>query len=573
MSLHLYASRLMVIAAIGAGCGSGEPDRNTDDAAGHTTVVRPANNLKIAPGVPVSIEWVSTLAGPATVDLFADADGDLETTSDQIPLALGNAVATAPAVFDWRTDDVPLGTYRLLSRRVDRLGTHVSTAPGLVEVVKPLLEVENLEEGEPLRYPLALLTGTVPTETAKVSAGLHGEPMRAWPANSGRFKTLVRLVPGSNDVLLEADGVLHRFSVRYTPMTTAYSVRFVYVIAADAEGRFDAPVGEPNDLASALRRIGTGAELMQTFTAEALDAQGLGRRTFHLERDGSGAPLVTAFRSRLTTALAHSMDGIALWNYFYSEFRSLPNRPGTIDVAIMSMTHFDPAQQKVLAHTAFGGGRLGLFGSGTLHTWAESLDDVAARFLDERRIDATVLLDDSAGRGTHWANYATGLGATMHELGHCLSLQHPASDDGVMSRDFDFINRTFMVEEPASARSARLAPVLPVHETGWDRSGAVRLGFHRWLDADSVSYAVNERPGLRETATDVTFESRAGVRHVAWNASSGVLGHDEFLGEPRLSVTLTKQSLRERFPREVTLRASVIDGDGNMAEQAIQLQE
>ncbi|AGC47044.1 hypothetical protein MYSTI_05768 [Myxococcus stipitatus DSM 14675] len=571
MFIRLCAS--LLAAAISVGCGSGEPDRNTDDAAGVTSVVRPATHLKIAPGVPVSIEWVSTIAGTATVDLFADADGDLETTADQIPLASGHAVATAPAVFDWRTDDVPLGTYRLLARRVDRLGTHVSTAPGLVEVVKPLLEVENLEAGEPLRYPLALLTGTVPTEVTEVSAGLHREPMRAWPATGGRFKTLVRLAPGTNDVLLEAGGVLHRFPLSYAPMTTSQAVRFVYVVAADAEGRFDAPEGEPNDLASALRRIGTGAELMQTFTAEALAAQGLGRRTFHFERDGSGAPVVTVFRSRLTTALAHQMDGLALWRYFYGEFGSLPNRPETIDVVIMSMTHFDPVQKQVLAHTALGGGRLGLFGSGTLHTWAESLDEVAARFLDERRIDTSVLLDDSAGRGTHWANYATGLGATMHELGHCFSLHHPVHGKGVMSRDFDFINRTFMGLEPRSATSAGLSPVLPVHETGWDRSSAVRLGFHRWLHPDRVASASNAQLVLRETATDVTFEARTGVRHVAWNVEAGVLGHEEFLGVPPLSVTLSKQSLRERFPGEATLRSNMMDSDGNMAEQVITLQE
>ncbi|NTX59685.1 hypothetical protein HUA74_03330 [Myxococcus sp. CA051A] len=93
---------------------------------------------------------MSTVAGATTVDLLADADGDPETTSDQIPLVLGTAAATALTVFDWRTADVPLGQYRVLARMHDRMGTHVSMAPGVVEIVEPLLKVENLEEGERL---------------------------------------------------------------------------------------------------------------------------------------------------------------------------------------------------------------------------------------------------------------------------------------------------------------------------------------------------------------------------------------------------------------------------------------
>ena len=41
-------------------------------------------------------------------------------------------------------------------------------------------------------------------------------------------------------------------------------------------------------------------------------------------------------------------------------------------------------------------------------------------------------------RGTYWANYATGLGASMHELGHCFDLAH--TPKGIMSRGFDDMN-------------------------------------------------------------------------------------------------------------------------------------
>ena len=45
-----------------------------------------------------------------------------------------------------------------------------------------------------------------------------------------------------------------------------------------------------------------------------------------------------------------------------------------------------------------GGGGLALCGTGTLHCWAETVDEVVHRFTDRRRIDRSKLMDDSAYR-------------------------------------------------------------------------------------------------------------------------------------------------------------------------------
>ncbi|GIY37646.1 uncharacterized protein CEXT_206421, partial [Caerostris extrusa] len=91
-----------------------------------------------------------------------------------------------------------------------------------------------------------------------------------------------------------------------------------------------------------------------------------------------------------------------------------------------------------------GGGGLALFGSGCLHTWPQDLQEVPWRFGDKRKIDRMNLMDDSANRGWYWACYSTGLGSTLHELGHTFDLGH--TNGGIMGRGFDDIHKYFIVD-------------------------------------------------------------------------------------------------------------------------------
>jgi hypothetical protein len=88
---------------------------------------------------------------------------------------------------------------------------------------------------------------------------------------------------------------------------------------------------------------------------------------------------------------------------------------------------------------------LGVFGSACLHTFATSIDDVEHCWNDTTKI-AQGCFDDSCYRGTNWANYATCLGASMHEVGHSFGLPH--TESGIMARGFDNFNRFFMISEP-----------------------------------------------------------------------------------------------------------------------------
>ncbi|KAK7499071.1 hypothetical protein BaRGS_00009618, partial [Batillaria attramentaria] len=50
----------------------------------------------------------------------------------------------------------------------------------------------------------------------------------------------------------------------------------------------------------------------------------------------------------------------------------------------------------------------------------------------------------------YWANYATGLGASLHELGHTFDLAHTAT--GIMARGFDDLHKVFTVQRSRGSR-------------------------------------------------------------------------------------------------------------------------
>ena len=93
--------------------------------------------------------------------------------------------------------------------------------------------------------------------------------------------------------------------------------------------------------------------------------------------------------------------------FYISELRdSSLNDPNCKFLAFMSCSHYDPPDEidpkhiplYVKAHTALGGGKLGLFGTAGLHTWAGEARELVKCFTDCKEIDKTKLFDDSAGR-------------------------------------------------------------------------------------------------------------------------------------------------------------------------------
>ena len=334
------------------------------------------------------------------------------------------------------------------------------------------IEIGNLKEGENVGYELLLVRGSLSGVADSVTVSSFGSS-QSWPVVNGQYKALVLLEKGRNDIRLEAAGhSAKQLRINYQPKKRGDTVRMVYVVASDGDDRFQAPAGESGDLESAKRKLAFAGLLMQTATAELMNNAGYGRKTFRLQRDSSGEVDVEIFRSKLSMRKAHGMTGLEIWRSLYRELDGLGGR--SRKMAVMQMTRFDKAQQKAYAHTALGGSSLALMGSGSMHTWAENLDELVDCFSDERRVGNFGMFDDSAYRRTFWANYSTSLGACLHELGHSFGLNHSGDNKGIMERGFDRINRLFMSTEGGR--------VYEDEDIRWSPESARELSNGRWLN-------------------------------------------------------------------------------------------
>ncbi|XP_054719111.1 uncharacterized protein LOC129228455 [Uloborus diversus] len=277
-----------------------------------------------------------------------------------------------------------------------------------------------------------------------------------WPVINGKFKAFVQLSEGENSIRLEHKSSFIILNLIYVPLNFRRFIRLVYIKCKDDDGSFQVPEAENSSLSSACKRITLGAQMLQTFTWDKIKEHCSNGRTFCLE-ETDGKVICHVFSSKLTVEEAHKLSEQELWSHFAVELMNSNLRLGNRCkfLAFLSFTRYcnysnlSPKNHKEVlrltkGQVALGGGGLALFGSGCLHTWAEDVSQIPWRFGDKRKIDRKKLMDDSANRGWHWACYSTGLGATLHELGHTFDLGH--TKGGIMGRGFDDIYKYFIVD-------------------------------------------------------------------------------------------------------------------------------
>ncbi|KAK3084068.1 hypothetical protein FSP39_007629 [Pinctada imbricata] len=324
------------------------------------------------------------------------------------------------------------------------------------------INIHNVTNRQTLSFHLPMIVGDIDSSNDDGHINIWNVSDRQctsikWPVIEGTFKAFVKLVVGENIINIQYQTEILVFKLFREVPNIPFFVRPVYIICSEDDGSFQGPEEEDCSMQSAVERISLAAMLIQTFTAEKMKEHQFGMKTFQLELDHSFEPLCHIFRSNLSKEQAHLMSGNELWTHFARELMasSLSQKDRCKWFCFMSFTRYIPpvnetpkSHSEILrhtkGHTALGGGGLALFGTGNLHTWARDVSEIHARFTDSRKIDRRKFMDDSAYREFYWANFATGLGASLHELGHTFDLAHTPS--GIMARGFDDIHKVFTVQ-------------------------------------------------------------------------------------------------------------------------------
>jgi hypothetical protein len=443
--------------------------------------------------------------------------------------------------------------------------------------------VSNFGPSTIVRYRMPILRGTVDPRAYDAIVWNGKDDFRSWPAGGRHFKALVPLRPGENWVTLESAGIFTHLELDFVPQTNPRKVRFAYVVPKNDNGNFDAPHGEPNGIGSAQKRIGLGAELLQAMLADRLHNGGLGRHTFNLVTDANHQPIVHVWNSSLTRAEWQNMTDYQMYDWINNRLHELPACGDCRTVAIVAASHWDAAAGKALAHGALGGGSLAMFGSVTLYSWAETLDDIVYRLSDDTEVSSLSppVMDDSGLRGRVWANYATGLGAVLHELSHALDLLHAIEYRDIVTRGFDHVNRLIMSSEPPSDSSYGYSAFTANDEVTYNAAGLGRLRWHRFTALDVRAYNVNSPPQVNQVGNEIRITTSAGLRVIGY--SKWVPAPPPSMGGEWKTVTanletganaptdyvIYKSTLSFMFPNEPKIRLNLTDDQGNINDNFI----
>uniref|UniRef100_A0A023EZM4 Putative zinc metalloproteinase n=1 Tax=Triatoma infestans TaxID=30076 RepID=A0A023EZM4_TRIIF len=454
----------------------------------------------------------------------------------------------------------------------------------------PEIVVYNWEDNEIINYRLIVIKGAI-TEHGIINVSAFGKitcsmnnTISEWQVHKGMFKCLTSLSPGTNNINLVFENANKILTIVLKHHTTELCIIPVYLVCDGHNGRFQSPIGCDNSIENACLRIGLGVQLIQCIFAEKLKENGFSKKSFQIENDlNSTAPLCQIFHSKLSLTDARSWDQIKLWEYFGRELMlsELGNENRKF-LAFLSCTMWDG--NRVIGDPALAGGGLALVGTGCLHTWPTSLEQVISCFTNDTKIDPN-LLDNSYYRGTYGGCYSTTLGSVCHEVGHMFNLGH--TETGIMSRGFDYTNLVFTTGQSCPSKNNReenvdLLPMLEVHPsnptevilvkplikskyteddlTHLTHACASILAHHKWFNNDNKSPSSIYYDKIRSIIT-----SEAGLKVVQIRGVCGAVLKSWELG----TKALCKHLVLPRTFQNKTVTLIAIDTNGIILTQKI----
>jgi len=434
------------------------------------------------------------------------------------------------------------------------------------------LAVTNFSDRETIRHPVVLLRGTVEdgatTLTTHTRHRAAPKPMDGHGlVRNGVFKALVELAPGENAIELRSDGSPspRRLTLTYQPQTNPHYVRLVWL--ADATGQIDFAAPDDGTPQTYEARLRTAGLLLQCFTAERMHELGYGRRTFRLETDPKGQVVVHTLRAPKPAAHYHAIvNDLDFWGEI-NQFLDLRHRdPMAKNMVLASFTRKDATTGKMLAHTALGGGALGLFGGASVFSWPESIAQAQAAFLDERDYDTRLVHDDSVDRSVRWALASTTLGAALHEMGHTFGLPHCQDSRCIMTRGFDHLNRFFTLHDPPHRRRG-LHEFKPNDEAYFAPISASFLRWSPWFRLDRGRDSGGDRPTLElnERKQQVEVSARSRIQWLGFWEKDDIRAFRELEEGPR-KTTITLEEISRLMDGRPASKVTALDENGRVGE-------
>ncbi|KAG7382963.1 hypothetical protein PHYPSEUDO_004198 [Phytophthora pseudosyringae] len=408
------------------------------------------------------------------------------------------------------------------------------------------IRVTNLHQNEKLAFPLVLIEGNVenlgganlPDNAMYVQAVAHGVEQGGglssswvgsvcWPVvrESGHFKAYAHLShPGAFRIRLRIATATHEFAVRFVPRKPKWIVRFHYQRPRDSYQGFDAPSGVDNSDSEACQRMKFNAMVLQTTVAELFHRAGFSRKTFAVELDADGFPIVDVLHSKHSIGQARRMTDSQLLTRLNEDIEAAEEQKRKEcgasatyfhfkHIVLLGGSHFDPRTQKLTDYRAIVGGDVIATSGCGMFTWPRRLNELTARCFNSDSIAPELSMDQCSVRHTHWANYSGGISVLLHLLGLSFGLKY--RDDGVMCKRFRQATRLLAVMEPRSGKQQLVAVGRPIGDGRFDKLqhqalkpvGAASEGVYldnlsigelavhcRWINPESVKHAAKATP-------------------------------------------------------------------------------
>lgn len=378
------------------------------------------------------------------------------------------------------------------------LSVFVSGADGAIKVT-------NFDQDEVVRYSTPLIEGTLTdteADSVTITNASSGRSTRAMNglAHQGRFKTLVDLVPGLNDLTISAGKETFRLQLTFKPQTNPYIIRAVYYTDKDGDTGYDSPV--ENDTQDIKGKLSTAMLLMQSFSAQRMKDMGFGRKTFNVELQDDGTVKVHIVKGDQEPG--SGLNGRAM----REAVREQAGGEGIHCLVILG---------RGCGYSAVGGGGIALMGGTCIYTWPDNIRDAQAAFMDGTLIDGKQFHVDAIGRDAFWANTSTTIGASLHEIDHTFGLPHSMDPHCIMTRGIDRFNRFFTLYEPPSKKRKEPYEFNDDEIARYSKAIANNLAVTRFFALDKRAYKDGDRPKMsyNKDRNEITITSEVGIGYVS----------------------------------------------------------